>query len=139
VATDLDRLVPDLDEPLFLTGHSLGGALATLAASRWPARACYTFGAPRVGDGAFARTLRAPLYRVVNGQDVVPRVPPASDLLGFADAGELHQLGAAAASDEVTPRDLAERLDERRWFDPAPFLADHAPASYVARLRASLS
>lgn len=46
-------------------GHSLGGALATLAAYdfRKKARdngvdlrvACYTFGAPRVGNHAFAR------------------------------------------------------------------------------------
>ncbi len=49
---------------VFLTGHSLGGALATLAAydiaqalRAVPQRthvACYSFGAPRVGNHAFA-------------------------------------------------------------------------------------
>ncbi len=47
------------------TGHSLGGALATLAAHQMRTAAlkhgfdrdlaCYTFGAPRVGNHAFAR------------------------------------------------------------------------------------
>ena len=48
-----------------LTGHSLGGALATLAAHELVAAlnqaatsihvSCYTFGAPRTGNHAFAR------------------------------------------------------------------------------------
>src|SRR5580704_14872808 len=46
------------DKPLFLTGHSMGGALAVLTACRLekmgrPPMATYTFGAPRVGDRAF--------------------------------------------------------------------------------------
>jgi len=73
-----------LDQPLFLTGHSLGAALATLAA---PALArihealpfVYTFGSPRVGDGAFAEQFDELLgpraFRFVNNEDPVPRLP----------------------------------------------------------------
>ena len=65
---------------LYITGHSLGGALATIAArdlERDSLAACYTFGGPRVGDEEFGDDIRAPIYRVVNAADGVPRVPPS--------------------------------------------------------------
>ena len=65
--------------PLYITGHSLGGALATLATWHMPGEklaACYTFGAPRVGDSQLLDQFRTPVYRVVNGADPVPMVPP---------------------------------------------------------------
>ncbi len=61
---------------LWFTGHSLGAALATLAAARYgQAEGVYTFGSPRVGDAAFRDQYPAPIYRVVNGHDVVTTVP----------------------------------------------------------------
>lgn len=68
------------DRPLFVTGHSLGGALAVLAACRlaqlgYPAVAAYTFGAPRVGDQAFCGSYELPTYRIVNRLDLVPEMP----------------------------------------------------------------
>lgn len=62
--------------PIWFTGHSLGGALATLAARRFPkAHAVYTFGAPRVGNAAFAKHFPIPTHRFVNGYDFVPHIP----------------------------------------------------------------
>jgi hypothetical protein len=71
------------DKPLFLTGHSMGGALAVLTACRLakmdrPPVATYTFGAPRVGDRAFCAGYSLPTYRVVNRLDLVPEMPLAS-------------------------------------------------------------
>ncbi|MDI9246928.1 lipase family protein [Marinobacter sp. CHS3-4] len=64
--------------PLYLTGHSLGGALA-MVATRYlgsdSTGATYTFGCPRVADDAFYRDIKTPVYRVVNGADAVARVP----------------------------------------------------------------
>ena len=54
---------------LYVTGHSLGGALA-LIATREIAHdslgACYTFGSPRVAGFGFAQKIKTPIYRVVN-------------------------------------------------------------------------
>ena len=76
----------DQAQTLWITGHSLGGALGTLAAaaftfaSRMPVNGLYTYGQPRVGNLDFVRNLDAHLgnvyFRFVNDQDVVTRVPP---------------------------------------------------------------
>lgn len=72
-------------QPIWITGHSLGGALATLAAARFaleldkPVRGIYTFGQPRAGDREFARIFNADLkqifFRFVNNSDIVTRIP----------------------------------------------------------------
>ena len=75
----LDPLI-DAGRTLYLTGHSLGGALALIATREIGPDshgACYTFGSPRVGRFGFARYIKTPMYRVVNANDLVPRVPPA--------------------------------------------------------------
>ena len=64
--------------PVYLAGHSLGGALAMLAALCLPGErlaACYTYGAPRVGDDMVAASFRIPVYRVVNRADPVTILP----------------------------------------------------------------
>ncbi|KAJ2005059.1 hypothetical protein GGI06_005493 [Coemansia sp. S85] len=78
---------------LAFVGHSLGGAQAVLAAADFcAARACdhvtlVTFGAPRVGNGAFAAHANAVVgasWRVVHGADAVAQVPRT---LGPAEGG----------------------------------------------------
>lgn len=77
---------------ILVTGHSLGGALATLATVSLKEKALkkkelkdetydiaglYTFGQPHVGNQDFAKyfndELKIPAYRFVNNNDVVPR------------------------------------------------------------------
>jgi len=94
-------------DPLFVTGHSLGAALAALAALRasntgLPPRAIYTFGMPRVGGPQFGSSyeeLGRVTYRLVHGIDLVARVPPSS--LGFHHVGHLLQCAAGAKFDRT--------------------------------------
>ena len=78
IRADLDGL-SSKGYALYLTGHSLGGALAIIATkeiARDSVGACYTFGSPRVAGYGFAQKVKTPIYRVVNARDIVPRVPP---------------------------------------------------------------
>jgi hypothetical protein len=64
--------------PIYITGHSLGGALAQIAAAVLESdqvAACYTFGSPRVGNRYFDLWVKVPSYRVMNYADIVPEVP----------------------------------------------------------------
>lgn len=77
--------------PTFVTGHSLGGAIATLAAldlavnaTNLPRPTMYSFAAPRLGDPQFAGLFDARFgavditssWRIVNKRDLVPYLPP---------------------------------------------------------------
>jgi triacylglycerol lipase len=75
----------DSNKKLIITGHSLGGALATLCAldlscnSKFAFPIVYTFGAPRVGDPTFTAVYnrKVPInHRVVIESDLIPLVPP---------------------------------------------------------------
>lgn len=72
-------------QPVILTGHSLGGAQAVLTAARlavmgFPVDSIYIYAVPRTGDEEYARfvTRLFPnrIYRFVNNEDLVPRLPP---------------------------------------------------------------
>ena len=83
----------DRNVPLYITGHSLGAALATLAVdglidAKVPVYASYTFASPRVGDAAFADELATKsaaastkIFRVVNQGDMVSVLPPSIPLV----------------------------------------------------------
>lgn len=80
------------DAKIYITGHSLGGALATLAApdvkENFGAIAAFiTFGEPRVGNSQFASWFGSVINseRVVHYGDIVPHVPPQAN--GFLHEG----------------------------------------------------
>ncbi|WP_086933488.1 lipase family protein [Agarilytica rhodophyticola] len=74
-------------KPLFITGHSLGGALATIAAKKLThtagIAACYTYGSPRVADRVWFSDMKTPLYRIVNAADPVTMMPTGDELIGL--------------------------------------------------------
>jgi hypothetical protein len=78
----VQRLLPSSarTKSFCVTGHSLGGAMATLASVRlanagYKIRAVYTYGSPRVGDRIFRHFYHWPNYRFVCGNDLVPHLP----------------------------------------------------------------
>ena len=72
---------------VYMTGHSLGAAMATIAATRYQPHELFTFGSPRVGGGKFIRNIKCPHLRFMNNNDIVCRIPPA--WLGFKHHGEM--------------------------------------------------
>lgn len=73
--------------PIYVTGHSLGGAMAFLTAARLadaglPVASVYTFAAPRVGDDEFAtryeQLLGSRTWRFNNNEDVIPHLGPSA-------------------------------------------------------------
>jgi hypothetical protein len=145
------KLVPlAATRSVWFTGHSLGAALATLAADRadFDGFVC-TLGSPRVGDHAFTaafdRRFRGRSLRYVSGADVVTHVPPPLPLPYDHVARQRHIREDGTIGDEP-PRlhhffnelirhstallDTVELL-ERGLARSAPgFLLDHMPRGY---------
>ncbi|HBO40897.1 MAG: hypothetical protein A2087_05165 [Spirochaetes bacterium GWD1_61_31] len=71
-------------DKIFFTGHSLGGALATLASAyyRRQVASLYSFGTPKVGNEEFCANFPVQAWRFVTAGDPVPYLPP--NLPGFA-------------------------------------------------------
>lgn len=116
---------------VFMTGHSLGGALALLLAREMQGRCrrrihVYTFGCPRVGSPAFVRTIprRIVHYRMVNDGDPVAWMASGPQ---WKDHGRLRFLRG-----DDPPEVTLNPIRSRDW-PPAHFLG-----SYAARLRSLL-
>lgn len=85
------RAAAHAGKPLIVTGHSLGAALACIAAKRIQDEqlaaiaSVYTFGMPRSGGERFVNdygpALEQRTYRLVHGDDIVPTLPPAGYLV----------------------------------------------------------
>lgn len=154
----LNRLKRDnRDRPLWFTGHSLGAALATLAADRYGSvQGLYTFGSPLVGDDNFARDFHVNTYRFVNNNDIVARVPPAGpcEPLGVASYQHVGQLKYLNNKGHVidNPSHWSRLLDHfsgelghlvnqagrfrSGWVSELPIdhLNDHAPLFYAIQI-----
>lgn len=127
------------DKELYICGHSLGGAMAALAASRLQDRvvACYTYGQPRVGGRVWASKCTFTHYRYVNNNDIVPRVPFA--IMGFRHRGELRYINYYGNIRKMTTwqiikdgwRGRIRAWSKREFFDGA---RDHSMDLYEAKI-----
>jgi hypothetical protein len=85
-----------VERPIYVTGHSLGGALAQIATAVLGTdqfAACYTFGSPRVGNAYFDLWVKPPSYRVMDYADIVPQVPlPVPFLYPYRHSGDARYL-----------------------------------------------
>lgn len=137
-------LLQHQDIQFFYTGHSLGAALATLAAALRPPTKLFTFGSPRVGNAEFAAAMANIVHdRYVNCCDGVCKVPPKITSYRhvgikkyFDRNGNLR--GDPSSFDLIDDQAKAEALYllELGVKVPLRHLADHAPINYIYALRA---
>jgi hypothetical protein len=128
---------------LILAGHSLGAALATLAATVLHPALTVTLGSPRVGDADFVSALAdLHLMRIVDGCDVVTQLPPALSFYAHAGAVSYIRCLDGVCVDDPSPSEIeADRLQgraryaaEHAWRPGSVLLrelADHAPINYA--------
>lgn len=124
------------DLPIYITGHSLGAALATIAAyelERDNLAACYTFGSPRVGDRNLDWKIKTPVYRVVNRADIVTNIPLMA--MNYQHVGSLFYI---IDSDEIIRSPSGVRI-LFRWLSVvfkkmSQTLDDHAILGYCEKL-----
>ena len=124
---------------LYVTGHSLGAAMATIAAGRMQSKvlALVTFGSPRVGNKQYVNSLTVTHYRVQNNCDDVTKVPFL--LMGFAHHGTHKYLNYYGAFRTLTPwqqvKDMV-RSRAKAYTKGQKFLGayDHMRDNYIAKL-----
>jgi predicted lipase len=145
------RTIKAKPRPVYITGHSLGGALALMAtaelandedaAIRDSIAACYTFGCPRAGDSSFDIYVKAPLYRITNGVDMVPAIPPA--VLGYRHVGDTRYFGKLGMAPGRRSPTILQKTWRTIWglvalIKTGKFqnIADHSMTVYVNKLAA---
>jgi hypothetical protein len=129
------------EQYVWFTGHSLGAALATLAAQSFGPNnaALYTFGSPRVGNKTFASLPFPPTFRFINHTDIICRLPP----IGYKNVGQckyFNELGVLG--DNIILNNLLKDLFHALQIQfmtifcpplhkPLPyFMNDHVPVYY---------
>jgi hypothetical protein len=132
------KTIANVDK-LYITGHSLGAAMATVAASRVQSKvtALVTFGSPRVGDAEFVKSLTVTHYRVQNNCDDVTKVP--FRLMGFSHHGTHKYMNFYGEFRDLTPwqliKDMARsRLKARAKGQKFIGVFDHMMTNYIAKL-----
>ncbi|MFL5282876.1 MAG: lipase family protein [Rhodopila sp.] len=118
ISRTLDADGPAAADKVLITGHSLGGALAAVAALRLAKHhvvdldrllGVYTFGMPRIGNKIFTQEYRAVsnagladrTYRIVHGVDIVLQVPPSEAPFGFRHIGSMLACAHGASFDSA--------------------------------------
>jgi triacylglycerol lipase len=144
----LDELSTQKNRPIWFTGHSLGAAVATLAADLYgTGQGLYTFGSPRVGDLEFRNNFSLMSYRFVNGNDIVTRVPlegPYQHVGSLRFINAAHRIVDEAASSEppveIIPDALNDILEVAKKLKPETLLSvpswllDHVPVLYSTHI-----
>lgn len=126
---------------LLLAGHSLGAALATVAASSLPGSRLITIGSPQVGNAAFGERLQSvDCLRIVNHQDIVCSLPLPIDGILYSHVGTAQYLsadGLVRDAQEGPPpapgiAGLLAGIRAGTLFSTLPRpLTDHAPINYI--------
>ena len=118
VAAAVEGLQPDPTKKVYVTGHSLGGAMATIGAYilsqsyHVPIEQVVTFASPKAGDPAFQTGYQAVFHnhlRFENYEDIVPLLPP--------EAAYIKTLAAVAQLIPDVGKELSDLFKEAEGWD----------------------
>lgn len=145
-----ERLAAGPDKSVWVSGHSMGGALATLFCIRNSDSidALYTFGSPRTVGQNLAEhwSEKLPIFRIVNNNDIVARVPSPPF---YQHVGKTYFITAEReliVSPEMGEkwkelfkghRKFMKRLITEHWMQndfsaiPSDYFVDHSPRLYA--------
>lgn len=129
---------------IWFTGHSLGGALATLGGRDMPTSlrpvGIHTFGAPRVGNHDYVENFDVTTYRFVNEDDIVPHVPSRGLINTYRHLGKSFVMlsDGTITSAEVAWRRALRHISQIAIFGvsslPAKSIGDHSMDKYIGKL-----
>ena len=109
----------NLVKNLWFTGHSLGGAMASICAGRCllshidtQPEEVHTFGSPRVGTKRYINHAKIDYFRWVNNNDIVTRTPPV--WLGYRHSGKEMYLNSQGKLTELNR--VQRRADHWKGF-----------------------
>jgi|MDSW01.2.fsa_nt_gb triacylglycerol lipase len=129
---------------LWICGHSLGAAMACIAASRlYESRNVehvYTYGCPRIGNKHWVEQNHFKHSRFVNNNDIVPKVPLA--IMGFKHHGKLEYINYYGNFRTATIWQRSKDQWRGRWralqkFQLFDGIMDHLVTNYVKKLNKS--
>ncbi len=140
------------ERPLYITGHSLGGALALLSAWRLQRQMIsihnvYTFGAPMVGNDVAAKAFEVEfpcrIFRYVDSGDMVPKLPTFSIfsneywhcltevVIGAAPCAGSAMKALASGTPEAG---MSSAVMEGVWSKATSGIERHLMGNYIAQL-----
>lgn len=159
---EIDEAYSRQPRPVWLTGHSLGGALALLCAWRLhqnfvPVHMICTFGAPMVGNRAaaeaFQREFPNQIYRYVDAGDIVPRLPTFSlfsnaynhcqqeivvgEPTALSTAARVFE-NVAATAVETVEGTISSKVANTLWSELRGGMPSHLMGNYLTRIQSKL-
>lgn len=147
ISDELQKLNYNGEIPIYVTGHSLGGAMAGIFNTIWSyqrpspsnsthfhpwgteSNSCYTFGMPRFGDMA-AMELKQ-LYNFYNEKDIVPTIPPRS--WGFENSLNEYSLDGKSI-ENISKRDSISYLKWITRLFLGQGIKNHNAELYLSRI-----
>lgn len=148
ISIELDKYLSKNPIPIYVTGHSLGGAIAAIMHALWGmtissryvqegivhnllrAHSCFTYGMPRYGDFNVIAKYRSP-YHLYNEKDIVPTVPPR--WLGFESCGSEYKVDGTAI-EQLSRRESFKFMNWIYNLVSGRGISDHAIEEYRSRI-----
>ncbi len=150
ICQELSKILKDKElPPVYICGHSLGGAMAAILNAVWYDRdyyrnscsnwclyefkkphSCYTYGMPKYGNFHFIDWLQTP-FHFYNKDDIVPTVPPS--LLGYEACFEEYRLDGKSI-ENTRSREVKKFINWIASLAAGKQISDHAIELYRGRI-----